>query len=467
MSTTEASLLATTTSESERSDTESTTINKPKWTHWHTLWAIAIRMLGDILYKNIIVFYKDYSDALHLTMQQFSIVVICQQFGALLAMLLLPLFTRVFPSLNHKICVSGILCGLFSILTVLSVILFDPERNDASFIFIWTCLARLLFSMSFYVYITSILDLASQCNDENSGKQGKIIALLNLSWSIASLSYFVTGFTITWISWWFSFVLYGLILCTMSLGTYFIFARFNHYGTGPGIEHLREEVPSTAKHRRTPSWMDSIKSVICTKVSTLIFTCSILMGFFTTSFGIIVASVWFEGIYGLNSFQVGLVAIAIFVGELSGSFALQPLIDTYGVYKCCIMSYGSLLSACIITYVLNMMYGPAIGGMFVAIIILYMLYFGWESIFIQQQILCIQNSPSRNHTSLMLMTNFVFSTLGAMVGSYIDGIAWENGEGMGMIILVWIGCIVALFLIYGGLYFMTLEKRSNNRTRKE
>ena len=58
----------------------------------------------------------------------------------------------------------------------------DPGHTHAMFVIIWTSVIRLLFSMSFYVYITSILDLASQCNDKNSGKQGKIIALLNLPW---------------------------------------------------------------------------------------------------------------------------------------------------------------------------------------------------------------------------------------------------------------------------------------------
>ena len=95
-------------------------------------------------------------------------------------------------------------------------------------------------------------------------------------------------------------------------------------------------------------------------------------GCLTNPLGIIVASVWFEDIYGVNKFYVGIVAILIFASEITGYFTLQPLVDIYGVFRCCVLSYGSILAACISAFILWM---TSVGGMPVADVI------GWDELY--------------------------------------------------------------------------------------
>ena len=177
-----------------------------------------------------------------------------------------------------------------------------------------------------------------------------------------------------------------MTLCIMSIITYFVYGNFTDYGN---TDHLRaintkngEIDTQKSKGSARSLWLDSIKSVLCRSTSILIFTCSVIMGCFTSWFGIIVASVWFEDIYNLEAFGVGLVAIAIFAGEITDCFTLQPLINTYWPFKCDLLSSGSILTACVTAFVLWMSFGPTIGSM-AAIAIVYVLYFGWESFFRQ------------------------------------------------------------------------------------
>ena len=444
------SLLPRTTRPTRReTDTANTTKTKATWYHYHTICAILIRIVGDILYKNIVVFYEDYRQDLNLSMVEFSIVIISQQLGALLAMVSLPFITRIIPSLHHKMCIFGLLTGILSIAIAVSPTI---APNNTTFILTLTCIDRFLASGTFYIYITSILDLASKCNDENSGKQGRIVALLNLSWSLASLFYFVTGYTIEFINWWFAFVLFGGILCIMSIISYFVYHPFHEYGKSISTE--------PGQTTETVSWLTTMQSVICRQTSLLIFSCSLIMGCFTSSYGIIVASVWFEDIYGLNSFQVGLVAFAIFGGELTGCMVVTPLIDKCGVFKCAVLSYGCILAVCVAMFVLSLIFGPNIGGMVIAIICLFVLFFGWEIFFIHHILLCIQNAPSKKDTSLMLMMNYLCITVGGMGGSALSTL-WDDGDGMSLITVLWIVLVSMCSFIYLVLYCIT------NRIRNE
>merc|ERR1712087_988989 len=115
------------------------------------------------------------------------------------------------------------------------------------------------------------------------------------------------------------------------------------------------------------SWFDNIKSVIWNKVSLLMFSGSVLMGIFTSSFTVIVSSLWFEDVYGLNSFHVGLIALTAFGGELCASLSVSYYIDQCGVWKCSFVAFGNAFAASLIICILSVLMGPSIGGLAVAI----------------------------------------------------------------------------------------------------
>eukprot|EP01084_Bolivina_argentea_P177477 306896_1 len=404
---------------------------KSQWSNIHTICGILIRIIGDLLQKINIVFYEDFTTALGLTNVQFSAVIVSQQLGAIVAMLLLPSITQFIPSLQRKIITFGFLCGIFSILFTISPII----SNNTYFILIWSCIDKLLSSIAFFIYITSILDLASQTNNSNSGKQGKIISLLNISWTIASLFYFITGYIIQYLNWWFTFVLFGIILCIISIISHFVYLPFVDYG-----------------HEINDNNNFKIYTIFSTKSAYFIYIISIIMGCFQYSFQIIVGSVWLEEIFHLNSFHVGLVTLSIFCGELIACLSLSKLIDKCGVFKCAILCFISILTACIITLILWYLFGPKIGGLGVFIVIMFLLFYGWESLFIIQQMLCIQNAPSNEFTSNMLIMNFAGITMGNMIGSYLAPLLWDNGNGIGLLNIVWISFIVAIVVLYVVIY---------------
>merc|ERR1719361_64808 len=385
-------------------------IQKHEWQIYHTVWSIVVRVIGEVLTKNTTVFYADYQTALMLKRQQFSYIVIANQLGSFGAMLAMPFITKLIPALSHKISLFGFICGLSSIAFV-----FAPSiSSNPTFILWFCCIDRLIFGITYFIYVTSILDLASSANI-NKDKKGRVIALLEVSWTIASLFYIVVGYSIEFINWDFNFIFFGAMLCIASIISHFVFAGF-------GV--------SAVSASSNVSWFDNIKSVIWNKVSLLMFSGSVLMGIFTSSFTVIVSSLWFEDVFGLNSFHVGLIALTAFGGELCASMSVSYYIDQYGVWKCSFVAFGSAMAASMIICILSIAIGPSIGGLVAAICMVFVLYFGWEGFYIIHQILCINNKPSEDLTSMMILTNFVCLAAGNMIGSYVSPFLWMYGEGL-------------------------------------
>merc|ERR1719229_865482 len=120
---------------------KSTTL--PEWTHLHTIWAIVIRIIGEILTKNTIVFYENFQQQLGLSVIEFSYVIVANQLGSIGAMITMPFITKWIPNFRDRISIFGFLCGAAGIAFVFSPFI----SQNSSFIIVWSCIDRLIFGM--------------------------------------------------------------------------------------------------------------------------------------------------------------------------------------------------------------------------------------------------------------------------------------------------------------------------------
>merc|ERR1719410_1868015 len=159
-------------------------VQQNQWKSYHTAYAVMVKILGDLLAKCAVVYYRDYEAALDLSNTDFTWIIICNQVGALVATLILPIINQLLPSLVHKATFFGVFTGIFGVLFFIPS---QIEMNTMT-ILIYLCCDQLLFGICYILWITSIMDLASLVT-QNSGNKGSVIALLSLSWTFASMLY--------------------------------------------------------------------------------------------------------------------------------------------------------------------------------------------------------------------------------------------------------------------------------------
>jgi len=199
----------------------------------------------------------------------------------------------------------------------------------------------------------------------------------------------------------------------------------------------------------------------------LMYVASFSMGVFMGSFTIIMGSIWLEDIFHVASSTVGIISLAIFVGELISALSLSTFIDQYGVYAVSTIPYGTLLIVSSVCCLLSLTLGPSVGGITVVVIFTFFLYYGWESFFICHQMLCIQNAPNKDLVSLTLLIFFVSLNAGSIVGTQISPIIWNDGKGLPFISLIWIGCHCLSIAVYVALHKMHSAKQTTTNGKAE
>ena len=133
---------------------------------------------------------------------------------------------------------------------------------------------------------------------------------------------------------------------------------------------------------------------------------------------------------------------------------------------CCIQlsifPYHTLILTSLFCFVLSFVIGSNVGGIGIVILIIFLLYYGWESFFICHQVLCINHAPEKELISLMLLLNFMFMNAGCMVGTQISPMLWDGGDGLYIINTIWVICVslTALKYIIFGIYYHMYQFRT-------
>ena len=445
-----------------------------EWKLYHTAYAVMVKVCGDLLAKCVIVYYRDYEAALALSNTDFTWIIVCNQVGALVATLILPIINQLLPSLVHKATFFGVFSGIFGVL------FFIPSQIEmtTSAILIYLCLDQLLFGICYILWITSIMDLASLVT-QNSGNQGSVIALLSLSWTFASMLYVAIGFMIQEINWWASFVLFGGIVSFGSL----LSPIFFNFSLDASSKNMLSSSPLRApflsqsaspfpeihpNNTNTAQYFADFSAIFSSKFCVFLYFASFAMGIFMGSFTITIGSIWLEDIFAVKSSEVGIISLAIFVGELISALSLSTFIDKFGVYTVSSIPFLTLLLVSTVCCILSLSFGAAVGGgISVVIVFTFLLYYGWESFFICHQMLCIQNAPKKELVSLTLLIFFVSLNAGSIVGTQISPILWDGGKGLPIISAIWIACRCVTVSIYVFLNKLQKNKEETSENQEE
>eukprot|EP00483_Globobulimina_turgida_P010819 UN10840 len=113
----------------------------------------------------------------------------------------------------------------------------------------------------------------------------------------------------------------------------------------------------------------------------------------------------------------------------------------------CTFIAGLISLVCLTVYNGN----PEIGGIYVAIAVIFLLYLGWEAFFILNQILCIKHSNNNNkqhNASFVILINYVSYNFGLIMGTYVASVLWKNGKGLFEICVIWIAAAIVTTITY-------------------
>eukprot|EP01084_Bolivina_argentea_P024904 46356_1 len=433
-----------------------TIISSHKWTKSHTILAIMMRMCGEINIRSLAIYYRDYQLALQLDSVQFSYIIICSNLGCA-ATMIFPFIKRLL-TLKQRITIFSFLCGLFAILLFIIPSQTKLYLSPPVFTLTYCCFIALFFGICFIMCRASIIDLAS--DSVHTSKQGQTIGLLELSWTFAALLYFVVGYMIEYINWWSSFVIFGSILCVLSAISHYVYKPFN----------LPTEISNSSDTSTSPInlcvWFEDIKIAFSNQTALLIFLSTFIMSICNGSFSVIVVGVWMEDIFMLTPSHVAWVSLTVFVAELIGCLTVSSVVDIYGPVLCGYFSFACTFAAGLITLIgLNFNNGnPDIGGIFVAVAVIFLLYLGWETFFILNQILCIKHSNNNNeqhNASFVILINYVSYNLGLIIGTYVAPVLWKNGKGLFEIGIIWIVTAIVTTITYSIIKFKNKPEYQN------
>lgn len=127
---------------------------------------------------------------------------------------------------------------------------------------------------------------------------------------------------------------------------------------------------------------------------------------------------------------------------------MSSVVDKYGAIYCGYISVAFTFSGgCITLFCYDYFNDPDIGSIYIAIFVIFLLYIGWESFFIINQILCVQNSD-HGSSSFIILLNYVSYSFGLVAGSYIAAVEWNGGKGLMMVSVIWILCAISTGIIY-------------------
>merc|ERR1712154_232933 len=144
------------------------------------------------------------------------------------------------------------------------------------------------------------------------------------------------------------------------------------------------------------------------------------MGFLITT-----TSFWMEDVYNLTASELGWYTLSIFIAEMSGSIIMSQISDQYGIFVCSFVAFSIKIIDSLIIFNLAILVGDDCGGLWLAIILNFFLFVGWEMFFITQILAMIEFGPHAVSKNIILLSNFAVASIAKILGAACYGILYK------------------------------------------
>merc|ERR1712152_83340 len=121
----------------------------------------------------------------------------------------------------------------------------------------------------------------------------------------------------------------------------------------------------------------------------------------------------------MGTSELGWYTLSIFIAEMCGSIII---IDSLIIFN------------------LTILIGPDIGGLWLAVILNFFLFVGWEMFFITQILAMIEFGPHNVSKNIILLSNFAVASIAKMIGTEFSSWLWLNGNGLEWLSCIWLCC---------------------------
>lgn len=370
------------------------------WKSYHTVLAIILLICLISVFKHPFIYFEDIAQAIQLTNFEYSLILISLYCGNITSLFFGVYVNNLFKERYQGIAstftfISGLLSILFCLISYFNSN--STSNNDEIMQTIVVCYGSLIAFLYKNSASIAYATMVGLCNERSSQEnRGANISRLQLSWSVSTLLYIPIGFMLEYSFWYLPFLIFGIILIIYTFiinwGFDFqsdIFTENNQSDTesnkSGNIYKAVSDIASniTGLSPEVQANISDLKTVFNKQITLIllsIFFCSIAQG----SFLITTTSFWMEDIYNLETSQVGLMTLSIFMAEIVGSITMASISDIFGIFFCTFLAFTIEIVSAVIILNLSSFIGPDIGGLWVAIILIFFLFVGWEIFFITQ-----------------------------------------------------------------------------------
>ena len=351
------------------------TMASSQWQAIHTIFGIILLICLVSVFKNAFIYFEDYQNALGLTPFGYSAIMIACYAGNISSLFFGIFVNKLFSDKYHGIAsVFAFLSGLLSLLYGFTVYMPSPAITcvyGAGIAFLYKNCASICY--------TTVVGLANEYSVHD--QKGSNISYLQLSWSVSTLLYIPVGYMIQFVNWYLPFMVFGIILILycfiINLGFSFDSESFT------ALNEALSDIPSTMSTASIAANVGDLKTAFNRKIVLIllsIFFCGIASG----SFLITTTSFWMEDVYGLTPSELGWYTLSIFISEMCGSIIMSRISDKYGIFVCSFIAFSIKIIDSLIIFNLSILIGPDMGGLWLAVILNFFLFVGWEMFFITQ-----------------------------------------------------------------------------------
>merc|ERR1719384_1412988 len=414
-----------------------------QWRSIHTILGIILLICLVSVFKNAFIYFEDYQRALGLSSFGYSIIMLSCYLGNISSFFFGIFVNKLFSDRYHGIASAfSLLAGLLSLLYPLCVYM-----STLSMIILYGSVIAFLYKNAASICYTTVVGLANEYSLHD--QKGSNISYLQLSWSVSTLLYIPVGYMIQFVNWYLPFMVFGIILILycfiINLGFSFDSESFT------ALNEALSDIPSTMSTASIAANVGDLRSVFNRKIVLIllsIFFCGIASG----SFLITTTSFWMEDVYGLTPSELGWYTLSIFISEMCGSIIMSRISDKYGIFVCSFIAFSIKIIDSLIIFNLSILIGPDMGGLWLAIILNFFLFVGWEMFFITQILAMIEFGPVNVSKNIILLSNFAVASIAKMIGTVFSAWLWENGRGLEWLSCIWLCANILGALCYGIFY---------------
>lgn len=402
------------------------------WKWYHTVTVLVIRMIVDFTFKNPLVFWLDYQDALGLTNYQYAAIMTASEVGAILAIFVKS--SNVIALSDQTLMVVSLLfCGVATIALPGFTVFYGDEYIIGTIV--WCSVCRVLVGVTFAFISAASIKIAADYV-ERPEYVTQIISVLHYSWPVSNALNVVFGFVIDGMSWEYVFLLTGIALIVVAALAMLMFWCFS---LNAGPESAQHAEQTAQRSEPTMSSGDQLRILFTDWKSVIIILTSFAMTFRSRSIYIVTASVWMEDTYSLGAVRVGLSTLYTVLGEVIGLALMSALAHRLQLGFSALSTLSGQLVVSSLLIVFSAIYGNNItlGGAFLFICLLTMTH---EAFYVVQQSNAIKYAPA-NLKFLLLLGERMAQETGSILAIFTSVLLWDESGSHALLVfsVIWLG----------------------------